>query len=57
LFSLEQRRLRGDLIEVDKILTGVDKVDKVQLFPVGDGVRTRGTQISAFGERDAGGGM
>ena len=45
LFSLEQRRLRGDLIEVDKILTGLGKVDKEKLFPLADGTKTRGTQI------------
>ena len=44
LFHLEQRRLRGDLIEVDKILTGLDKVDKEKLFPFADGTRMRGTQ-------------
>ena len=45
LFPWEQMRLRGDLIEVDKILTGLDKVDKEKLFSLADGTRTRGTQI------------
>ena len=39
LFPLEQRRLKGDLIEVDKILTGLNKVDKVKLFLLADGTR------------------
>ena len=42
LFSLEQRRLRGDLIEVDKILTGLDKVNSWKLFPRSEMTNTRG---------------
>jgi len=42
LFSLEHRRLRGDLIEVYKIMRGIDKVDSQHLFPKGGESKTRG---------------
>ena len=32
LYSLQQRRLRGDLIETYKILTGKEKINSDQLF-------------------------
>ena len=33
MFSLEQRRLRDDLIKMYKIMRDMDRVDKEQLFP------------------------
>ena len=42
LFSLERQRLRGDLIEVDKIMRGMDRVDSQKLFPRVEESITRG---------------
>ena len=42
LFSLEQRKLRGDLIEVYKIMRDMDRVDREQLFPLVEGSVRRG---------------
>ncbi len=43
--SLQYRRLRCDMIEVYKILTGVDKADKAQLFTMSTSTRTRGHSL------------
>ena len=51
LFTLECWRLRGDLIEVYKIMRGMDRVNVLCLFPrVGDS-RTRGHRFKLRGER------
>jgi len=42
LFSLNRCRLRGDLIEVYKIMRGMDRVDSQKLFPRVEESVTRG---------------
>ena len=42
LLSLENRRLRGDLIEVFKILTDRENVDKNQFFTLSEFSHLRG---------------
>ena len=42
LFSLEQRRLRGDLIQAFKILKGIDNVDPGDFFKLKKETRTKG---------------
>ena len=44
LFSL-QRRWRGDLIEMFKIIRRLDRVDREKLFPLGKGSRMKGTDL------------
>ncbi|CAM5122732.1 unnamed protein product [Eretmochelys imbricata] len=43
LFSLEKRRLRGDMTEVYKIMSGVERVNKEKLFTCSHYIRTRGS--------------
>ena len=50
-FSLEQRRLRGDLIEVYKIMRGMDRVDSQKLFPRVEKSITRGHRFKVRGPR------
>jgi len=45
LYSLEFRKLRGDLIETYKILNGLDRVDAGKLFPLVGEARTRGHSL------------
>ena len=43
LYSLEFRRVIGDLIETHKILTGLDMVDSERMFPMVGESTTRGS--------------
>ena len=51
LFFLERRRMRGDLIEVYKMLRGIDWVDSQRLFPRAEMVATRGHRFKVLGIR------
>ncbi|KAG6933171.1 hypothetical protein G0U57_019969 [Chelydra serpentina] len=51
LFSLEKRRLRGDIIEVYKIMSGVEEVNKEKLFTCSHNRRTRGHPMKLMGSR------
>ena len=42
LITLEKRRLRGDLIQVFKLIKGIDKIDYNKFFQLVDNTRTRG---------------
>ena len=46
--SLQYRKSRADLIEVFKILNGIDKCDKDQLFRMQTNQRTRGHTQNLF---------
>ena len=50
LYSLEFRRLRGDLIETYKILKGLDRLDAGRLFPMLGRSRTRGHSLRIRGK-------
>ena len=50
-FFLECRRLRGDLIEVYKIMRGTDQLDSQYLFPKVVESKTRGHRFKVRGER------
>ena len=42
LYSLEFRRMRGDLMETYKIMKGIGKIEAGKLFPLAGETRTRG---------------
>ena len=45
LYSLERRRLRGDMIEMFKIMKCIDKISADELFNRVDSDRTRGHSL------------
>ena len=49
LYSLEFRRLRGDLIEVYKIMKRLDRVEAARFFPLTMETRTRGHSLKIRG--------
>ena len=51
LFSLTKRRLRGDLIEVFKILKGIENVDAAKYFTIDTSNRTRNNGYKIVGKR------
>ena len=51
LYSLEFRRMRGDLIETYKIMKGIDRIDAGRLFPLVGESRTRGHSLKIRGSR------
>ena len=51
LFSRERRRLRGDLIELYKIMRGMDRVDSQKLFPRVEESIIRGYRFKVRGAR------
>ena len=54
LFSLEKRRLRGDLIEVYQIMSGIDRVNSWKLFPRAEMTITKGHKFKIRGGRFSG---
>ena len=48
LTTIETRRLRGDQIEVFKILNGYENIDRNIFFSVKEERRTRGLNIRIF---------
>jgi len=51
LFSLERRRMRADLIEVYKMIRGIDRVYSQRLFPLVEVAITRGHNFKVSGGR------
>ena len=50
LYSLEFKRVRGDLIETYKILTALDRVDSERIFPIVRDSETRGHSLRIRGK-------
>ena len=50
LYSLEFRKVKGDLIETYKILTGLDRVDSEKMFPMVGEFRTRDRSLRIRGK-------
>ena len=48
LYTLEERRVRGDLIEVYKIVTGKEKIDSRRLFQMANTGYLRGNSLKLF---------
>ena len=46
LYSLEFRRLRGDLMETYEIMKGLDRVEAARLFPLPMETRIRGHRLN-----------
>ena len=51
LTTLETRRLRGDQIEVFKIVNGYEDVDRNMFFKLKDGSKTRGHKVALVKEQ------
>ena len=51
LFSLTKRRLRGDLIEVFKIIKGIENMDKEKYFTIDTSNITRNNGYKIVGKR------
>ena len=51
LYSLEFSRVRGDLLETYKILTGLDRVDSIRMFPMVVESSTRGHSLRVRDDR------
>ena len=51
LTTLETRRLRGDKIEVFKIMNGDEDVDRSMFFKLKEGSRTRGNKAALVKEQ------
>eukprot|EP00061_Rhincodon_typus_P011629 g36796.t1 len=49
--SLEHRRLRGDIVEIYKIMRGMDKVNSQCRFPRVGEFKTRGHRFKVRGKR------